>query len=73
MTEELIDEFGEELDTITLVKGEGGRFVVTVNGEMVFSKKEVGRHAEPGEIVDLIMKQKAGNTFAESPNTQIQA
>ena len=33
-----------------LVPGTGGVFDVTVNGELVFSKKEVGRHAEPGEV-----------------------
>ena len=32
----------------------GGVFVVTVDGETVFSKKAVGRHAEPGEIVARI-------------------
>ena len=32
----------------------GGVFVVTVDGEPVFSKKAVGRHAEPGEIVARI-------------------
>ncbi len=33
-----------------LVPGSGGVFDVTVNGELVFSKQEVGRHAEPGEV-----------------------
>jgi len=29
-------------------------FEVTVDGELVFSKKALGRHAEPGEIVALV-------------------
>ena len=33
-----------------LIPSTGGVFDVTVNGELVFSKKEVGRHAEPGEV-----------------------
>ena len=33
-----------------LIPGSGGVFDVTVNGELVFSKQEVGRHAEPGEV-----------------------
>ena len=33
-----------------LVPGTGGVFDVTVNGELVFSKQQVGRHAEPGEV-----------------------
>ncbi len=33
-----------------LIPSTGGVFDVTVNGELVFSKQEVGRHAEPGEV-----------------------
>ncbi len=33
-----------------LVPGTGGVFDVTVNGELVYSKHETGRHAEPGEV-----------------------
>lgn len=33
-----------------LIPATGGVFDVTVNGELVFSKHEVGRHAEPGEV-----------------------
>ena len=33
-----------------LIPGTGGVFDVTVNGELIFSKKAVDRHAEPGEI-----------------------
>ncbi len=33
-----------------LVPGSGGVFDVWANGERVFCKKEVGRHAEPGEV-----------------------
>ena len=32
----------------------GGRFEVIVDGELIFSKKGLGRHAESGEVVDLI-------------------
>jgi selenoprotein W-related protein len=36
------------------VESSGGIFDVTVDSRLVFSKKSVGRHAEPGEIVRLI-------------------
>jgi hypothetical protein len=29
-------------------------FEVTVDGKVVFSKQQVGRHAEPGEVLGLI-------------------
>ena len=32
----------------------GGRFEVTLDGELLFSKKAEGRHAEPGEIAALV-------------------
>ncbi len=39
-----------------LIPATGGVFDVWVNGELIFSKKEVGRHAEPGEVRAAIMK-----------------
>lgn len=30
-----------------------GRFEVTIDGNLVFSKASLGRHAEPGEVVAL--------------------
>jgi selenoprotein W-related protein len=33
-----------------LIPSSGGVFEVTVNGELVFSKKALKRHAEPGEV-----------------------
>jgi selT/selW/selH-like putative selenoprotein len=39
---------------IRLVPSSGGVFEVTVDGNLVFSKKALRRHAEPGEIMRLI-------------------
>jgi selT/selW/selH-like putative selenoprotein len=61
VAEEIISEFGEAVDTITLVKGSSGRFEVTVNGEPVFSKAELHRHAQPGEIPGLIRDRLAAS------------
>jgi selenoprotein W-related protein len=36
------------------VKSSGGVFEVTVDGRLAFSKKALGRHAEPGEVLRLI-------------------
>lgn len=41
-----------------MVRSSGGVFDVTVDGELVFSKKALGRHAAPGEVVDLIRGKK---------------
>jgi selenoprotein W-related protein len=37
------------------VPDKGGVFEVEVNGELVFSKKSLGRHAEPGEVRAAIL------------------
>ena len=37
-----------------LIPASAGMFEVSVDGTVVFSKKQLGRHANPGEVVDLI-------------------
>ena len=37
-----------------MIPASGGIFDVTVDDALVFSKKAVGRHAAPGEVVGLI-------------------
>jgi selenoprotein W-related protein len=38
-----------------LIPSKGSVFEVMVNGELVFSKRALGRHAEPGEVRTLIL------------------
>ena len=42
-----------------LVESSGGAFEVTVDGDLVFSKLSLGRHAKPGEVLRLI-RERAG-------------
>ena len=37
--------------TVSLVEASGGLFEVSVDGELVFSKSALNRHAEPGEVL----------------------
>ena len=57
MTAEILGE--RELEAFIgswkLLPASGGVFEVVVNGELVFSKKALGRHAEPGEVRDAIL------------------
>lgn len=41
---------------IEVVPSDGGRFEIALDGEPVFSKIALGRHAEPGEVVSLVRK-----------------
>ena len=41
---------------VQTVPSSGGVFEVTVDGALVFSKKALRRHAQPGEVMDLIRR-----------------
>ena len=45
--------YQHKVDGLTLTPGPKGIFDVTVNGELVFSKYDKGRHAEPGELLEI--------------------
>ncbi len=64
MTDEILGE--RELEALIgswrLIPSRGGVFELTVNGELIFSKQALGRHAEPGEIRALIL-QRLDDTF----------
>jgi len=53
---DLLKNFEPEIETLSLVPSDGGRFEVTVNDKLVYTKLQTGRHAEPGEVVGLVKK-----------------
>jgi selenoprotein W-related protein len=54
LTVDLIKHFEDEVESITLIPSDGGRFEVEVNGKLIFSKLATNRHAMPGEIIKLL-------------------
>jgi selenoprotein W-related protein len=48
--------FGPQIESVALLPSDGGRFEVTVNGKLLYSKLATGRHANPGEVVQLVTK-----------------
>lgn len=40
-----------------IVPASGGVFEVTVDDDLLFSKRALGRHAEPGEVMTLIRER----------------
>ena len=58
LTEEVLSEREIEyfIKDWKLVPASGGKFEVTINGELVWSKKQLGRHAESGEVKEAIQK-----------------
>ena len=61
MTDEILREREIEafIGSWELLPSKGGVFEVTLNGELIFSKKQLGRHAEPGEVRTLIVERLA--------------
>jgi len=41
---------------VELRESAGGAFEVTVDGTLVYSKRSLGRHAKPGEVLGLIRR-----------------
>jgi selenoprotein W-related protein len=44
---------------VELVPSKGGRFEVSRDGAPVYEKSKTGRHAQPGEVVALLMGRSA--------------
>jgi selenoprotein W-related protein len=53
---ELLKEYEHVIESVTLIPSDGGRFEVSVNGQLIYSKIQTKRHAEAGEIINLIHK-----------------
>ena len=53
---EVLNEFEPEIESFALIPSDGGRFEITVNGELVYSKLQNNRHVNKGEAVDLVRR-----------------
>ena len=56
MAAELLKYYETQIESITLCPSDGGRFEVTVNGQLIYSKLKTGRHADTGEVKGLVEK-----------------
>jgi selT/selW/selH-like putative selenoprotein len=50
LADELLSGWAPILRGVELTSGTKGRFEVTLDGELIFSKVSLERHANPGEI-----------------------
>jgi selenoprotein W-related protein len=53
--DDILSRYQHIVRSLTLTTGSKGVFDVTVDGNMIYSKSETGRHAEPGEVLDLFV------------------
>ena len=53
VVDELLSNYQHVIDDLTMVTGSAGVFDVIVDDQVLYSKKATGRHAEPGEVLEL--------------------
>ena len=53
--DDILSRYQHIVRSLTLTTGSKGVFDVTVDGNMIYSKTETGRHAQPGEVLDLFV------------------
>lgn len=54
LAQELLMTFAEELGELALVPGGGGVFEVRLDGETIFSRRDMGRFPESKELKQLV-------------------
>ena len=59
---DLLSNYQHVIERLTLTTGSQGVFDVTVDGDLIYSKDQTGRHDEPGEILGLFK-----NTVGDVP------
>lgn len=53
MADDILSNYQHIITEFTFITGSKGAFEFKVNEEMLYSKKQLGRHAEPGEVLEL--------------------
>jgi selenoprotein W-related protein len=53
---ELLSAFEPGIKSLSLIPSRGGAFEVKVDDRLIFSKIQSKRHAEPGEVKNLLRK-----------------
>jgi predicted Rdx family selenoprotein len=56
---DLLHDYQHIIGDLTLVTGSKGVFDVLVDDDLLYSKKETGRHANPGEVLELFRDRYA--------------
>ncbi|GAB4494381.1 MAG: hypothetical protein Fur0016_31760 [Anaerolineales bacterium] len=56
LASELLKNYEPEIESLTLIPSDGGKFEVSVNDKLIYSKLQTRRHAEAGEVTGLVQK-----------------
>jgi selenoprotein W-related protein len=53
VADDIMSRYHHVIERFTLITGTKGAFLFTVDGQVLYDKKALGRHAEPGEVLRL--------------------
>jgi selenoprotein W-related protein len=54
LSEAILDAFGDKFGALKLIPAEGGRFEITVDGQLIYSKLKTGDFPENKAILEQI-------------------
>jgi selenoprotein W-related protein len=54
LSEAILDAFGDKFGALKLIPADGGRFEITVDGELIYSKLKTGDFPENKAILEQI-------------------
>ena len=57
-----LKDYVSNISEISLIPSDNGKYEIKINDDLIYSKDETGRHAEPPEIIsifDQYLKEKA--------------
>ena len=57
LTTRLLTTFKQNIKEFVLIPSSGGCFEVSVNGELIYSKLQIGSFPEEAKLVELLQKQ----------------
>lgn len=52
--EEILSEHGDRIASFTLIPSSGGRFEITIDGELIYSKLQTGRFPDTAEVAEHV-------------------
>jgi selenoprotein W-related protein len=58
LSEAIMDAFGDRFGALKLIPSDGGRFEVTLDGELLYSKLKTGDFPENKQILDQLREKK---------------
>ncbi len=59
LTRSILNEHKNNISEVKLIPSSGGVLEVSLNGELIFSKKELDRYPEKGEVEEILRNKLA--------------